>query len=97
MSDIAILITAIVSALGVMGSGVAWLWAKVEARFKAVEAKLEECERRENRQKDIAFVYLRVIDLLMEHIETRVRGNHPVLDKARALLDDLKERHGDKP
>ena len=85
------------TALTAVGGGIAWLWNKVEARFLAVEAKLAECERRENRQKDVGFVYLRVIDLLMEHIEARVRGNHPVLDKARSLLDELKEKHGDKP
>ncbi|MBA4010073.1 MAG: hypothetical protein C0486_15010 [Erythrobacter sp.] len=103
MSDLAAIITAGVGALGTLGGGVTWLWARVEKRFSEVERKLEACERREAdstkrertlemSMRDQAAKHVTVIELLWQEIERRSRGApNAVLGRARKLLDDLKE------
>ena len=44
---IAEIITASGIALGTLGGGVAFVWNKVEQRFKHIEAQLLECQKRE--------------------------------------------------
>jgi hypothetical protein len=97
VSEIAVLITSVVGALTAAGGAVTWLWAKVEARFKDVEQKLEDCEKRELRQKDTTAKHLIVIELLWQEVERRTRGPNPVLERAGKLLDDLKQAQEKKP
>jgi hypothetical protein len=97
------LLTAIVGALVALGSGVAWLWARVEKGFKEVKRELEACRQREaDATKSEAALkvalrereakHLTVIELLWQEIERRSRGApNAVLGRARKLLDDLKE------
>lgn len=94
------IITAVVGGGGVLtvvGGGIKFIWNKLEARFAKIEKELEECRRREHasikreadsrvrREKQIT-----VIELLWQ----KVREFDPtaaVLDRAKHLLDELKE------
>jgi len=91
VSEIAALITAVTGLLVALGGGVVWLWARVEKRFASVEAKLDECERREARHLKTAAAHLTVIELLWQEVKRRTRGANDVLERAEKLLDDLKK------
>jgi len=77
--------------LTVIGSGVAFVWNKVEARFTSIETKLDECERRELDSTERRATLLTVIELLWG----KVREFDPeadVLGRAKDLLDKLKRK-----
>lgn len=86
MSDIAALITAIVTPLG---GAIAFVWIKLEARFKSIEERLEECRLREIESQRRSTVKLTVIELLWQEIE-RSTPDNAVLRRAKRLLDGLK-------
>lgn len=94
MSDLAAIITAGVGALGTVGGGVTWLWARVEKRFDEVETKLAACEKRESDQREINAKHLIVIELLWQDVKRRSRGASDVLERCGKLLDDLKKDEG---
>lgn len=86
MSDTAALITAVVTPLG---GAIAFVWIKIETRFKSIEARLEECRLRELDSQRRSTVKLTVIELLWQEIERNGTDN-PVLRRAKRLLDGLK-------
>lgn len=92
MSDLSEVITAVVAAAGVCGSGIGFIWHKVERRFAEIELKLEACESREDEGQKRRARQLIVIELLWQEIE-RLAPDGPmpkVLARAKQLLDDLK-------
>lgn len=96
-------LTALGVFLAVIGSGVKWLWDKIEARFEKIEAQLAECEARENRSDKRRVKMWRIIDILMDALED-VEPKNRMLNRARELLGSLKEdeeheleRHSDVP
>lgn len=84
-------------ALATIGAGVKFIWDKIEARFTKIEAELAECrarevaaiqrdaDSRERRAKQIT-----VIELLWQKVKELDPGA-AVLDRAKHLLDELKE------
>lgn len=103
MSELAAIITAGTGAVGLLGTGIGFLWRRVEKGFTKIEGELEACRQREadssKRERklelmlrDQAAKHITVIELLWQEIERRSRGAaNPVLGRARRLLDDLKE------
>ena len=91
MNDVPAIVGSIVTALGTVGAGIAWLWNRVEKRFTEVEKKLEACERREGKQSAVIGKHLIVIELLWQEVDRRSRGTSPVLERSKRLLEDLKE------
>lgn len=89
--EIAGLITAIVGVLGALGTGVKFLWDKIEKRFTCIEEELDKCRQRELKAKDMGAVHLTVIELLWAEL-TRHDPQSSVLDRAKTLLDRLKLR-----
>lgn len=94
------IVTAIVGGGGVLtvvGGGIKFVWNKLEARFAKIEKELEECRRREvaslrreaesnvRRAKQIT-----VIELLWQKVK-ELDPAAAVLDRAKHLLDELKE------
>ncbi|HQS71624.1 MULTISPECIES: hypothetical protein [unclassified Novosphingobium] len=94
------MITAILGgtgALATIGGGVKFVWAKIEARFTKIETELAECRAREklaaqrdadNRERRAK--QLTVIELLWQKVKD-LDPRAPVLDRAKHLLDELKE------
>jgi Na+-translocating ferredoxin:NAD+ oxidoreductase RnfC subunit len=84
-------------ALATIGAGVKFIWDKIEARFTKIEAELAECrarelmavkreaDSRERRAKQIT-----VIELLWQKVKD-IDPSAAVLDRAKHLLDELKE------
>lgn len=107
MSEMAELLTAIVTLLTALGGGVAWLWRRVESGLKELKAEVEACRAREaeaaKREERLRAAlrereakHLTVIELLWQEVERRARGApNAVLSRARKLLDDLKEEAND--
>jgi len=96
MSDLAAIITAGSGAVGLLGGGIAWLWARVEKGFAKHELDLAECRQRERKfelaMKVTGAKYVTVIELLWQEIERLVDGEpNAVLGRARKKLDELKE------
>lgn len=74
-----------------------FIWAKIEARFTKIETELAECRAREsaaaqrdadNRERRAK--QLTVIELLWQKVKD-LDPRAPVLDRAKHLLDELKE------
>lgn len=91
-------------ALTVIGGGVAFVWNKIEQRardrekqnerrFTKIEGDLELCEERERQSLGRRSVQLTVIELLWQEVMRHAPGS-TVLDRAKHLLDELKE-HAD--
>lgn len=103
MSELAAIITAGTGAVGLLGGGFAWLWARVEKGFDKVESELAACRARETESsrreaklivqvRETSAKHITVIELLWQEVERRSRGSpNAVLTRARKLLDDLKE------
>jgi hypothetical protein len=80
------------TALATVGGGIAFVWNKVEKRFADIEAKLAECQAREEASNERRGVQLTVIELLWLELK-RVAPDADVLGRAKKLLDDLKTRN----
>lgn len=84
-------------ALAAIGGGIRFVWNKLEARFTNIEKELAECrarellaikreaDSRERRAKQIT-----VIELLWQKVKD-LDPRAQVLDRAKHLLDELKE------
>ena len=100
MSELSEVITAAVVAFGTVGTGIAFIWNKIErredkaeTRFVEIEAKLDQCERREDEGQERRARLLIVIELLWQEL-VRIAPDTPVLKRARRLLDNLKLPEG---
>ena len=103
MSEMADLISALFGAGGALvtaGGGLHWVWSKVEARFRVLEAKVEaaekaldECRQHEADSRERRAIQLIVIELLWSKIQ-ELDPKAAVLARAKKLLDDLKENTG---
>lgn len=103
MSELAAIITAGTGAVGLLGGGITWLWARVEEGFQEIRADLKDCQEREaeSTKREAALLgtlretsarHVTVIELLWQEVERRSRGApNAVLGRARKLLDELKE------
>ena len=83
------LIAGLIAAAVPVGSGIGFVWHKLEKRFSSIEERLEECRLREIESQRRSQVKLTVIELLWQEIERNTPGN-AVLRRARRLLDGLK-------
>lgn len=90
--EIAGLITAVVGLLGAGGTGIKFLWDKIEKRFTHIEGELEKCREREEKTKDHRAIHLTVIELIWAELR-RFDPQSLVLVRAKELLDDLKEKN----
>lgn len=81
-----------VSALAPLGAAGAFIWNKIDQRFKDIDAKLDECETRERDSLERRAVQLTVIELLWQEVK-RLAPGADVLQRAKKLLDDLKDQN----
>lgn len=103
MSELAAIITAGTGAVGLLGTGIGFLWRRVEKGFREVKHDLEACQKREAESskreanlrialRETSAKHVTVIELLWQEVERRSRGTpNAVLGRARKLLNDLKE------
>lgn len=99
MTDLAAIITALTGTAVSVGAAVRFVWGKVETRFAQIEAKLDECEKREDTDRERRAVQLTVIELLWREVEMSAPES-PVLIRAKRLLDRLKTQQredGERP
>lgn len=80
------------AALGSIGGGIAWLWDKIDKRFREIEAKLAACEEREGAGLVRRERMLTAIELMWQEIE-RVAPGSVVLLRVKKLLADLKQQY----
>jgi hypothetical protein len=98
VTDLSTILTAAGISLPTIGTGIAFAWSKwdqakskTEARFVAIEGKLDECKDREDRAKERSYGLLTVIELLWQDIRGLTGGKEtPAQKRARRLLDGLK-------
>lgn len=89
--EAAALIVAGTGVLGAVGATGKFLWNKVEARFVAIDAKLEACELREKAGLDRSAAHVSVIELLWQEVERLSPEGSRALTRAGKLLADLKK------
>jgi len=89
--DIPAPIIAVTGILTPLGAAIAYLWAKVESRFKAIEKQLAECERRDLRNTRALTLYETALTVVMDELE-RHNAASPALAQARKLLHQLSEK-----
>ena len=82
MTDWAAIIVAVSGLMGTLGGAVSWLWLKLERRLTRLEADVRQCE-------DKRGIQLTVIELLWAELK-RLAPDTPIFDRAKRLLDDLK-------
>lgn len=107
MSITAEVITAVAGGGGFLvpaGGAIAFVWNKIErravvrekaneARFTKIEQDLAECRRREVESQERRAIQLTVIELLWAKVKELDPSAH-VLDRAKHLLDELKQKSG---
>lgn len=90
MNDWVAIIGGGVGTLTTIGGAIAFVWNKIERRFEKIECDLGKCEERERQSMSREAVKLTVVELLWQEV-MRHAPTSPVLDRAKRLLDDLKE------
>lgn len=88
--ELATVIVASTAALTAFGGGAKFLWDKIEARFVAIDYKLEACERREADGKERSAAHVTVIELLWQEVERLSPDGSKALTRALKLLGELK-------
>lgn len=83
------LITALVGVLGALGAAARFVWNKLERRFTEIEAKLEECHKREQDSQHRRGILNLAIELLWQEVE-RLAPKSRALGRVRKHLDELK-------
>ena len=89
MSAAAELVLSGVAVMGALGAAGKFVWNKLESRFQAIDAALEQCHTREIASQERRAVQLTVIELLWQEVKRHLPDS-PVLARARHLLDELK-------
>lgn len=79
--------------VGSVGTGIAFVWNKIEKRFAAIERELKQCEVRERVTQKRSAVHITVIELLLVGMKRQrpSKAQNQTLDRARELLDGLKK------
>lgn len=90
MSDLPTLITAATAFLVPAGGAGAFVWRKVEARFKDLDRKLEICEQRDRNGHSRRETYIAIIELLWREVD-RLDPASRTLKRCKHLIDDLKK------
>lgn len=104
MSITAEMITAIAGMLATGGGAIRFVWNKIEKRavaqetanelrFIRIERDLAECRKREVESQERRAIQLTVIELLWAKVKEFDPSAH-VLDRAKHLLDELKQKSG---
>ncbi len=107
MSTTAEVITAVAGGGGFLlpaGGAIAFIWNKIEkravareakneTRFARIEGDLAECRRREEESQQRRAIQLTVIELLWAKVK-EFDPSAPVLERAKHLLDELKQKSG---
>lgn len=86
----------VVGILTPIGTAIAFVWNKVEKRFTSIETKLEECQAREDASQERRGVLVTVAELLWSEVKRLSPSGtkSPTLNRARKLLDDIRELPG---
>lgn len=71
------------------GTAAAFVWRKIEARFKAMERKLDACERHRDEDQDRREKHVAIIELLWQEVD-RIDPDSRTLKRCKHLLDQLK-------
>lgn len=95
MSDV---VVAVLSggSLATTGAGIAFVWNKIEARFRSIEEQQRQCERRDRRNQQRIGLLKSVVEILLAKVQD-LAPHAPVLSRARELLNDQRslERQDD--
>ena len=78
------------------GAGIAWIWNRIDKRFRAIDLELEKCRDREVESIERRGIQLAVIELLWAEL-VRIAPQTPVLTRGKKLLDQLKDQVEGKP
>ena len=73
-----------------LGGGIAFIWRKVEVRFKEMDRKLEKCEQRDRNSQSRREKHLAIIELLWREVD-RLDPTSRALKRCKHLVDELKK------
>jgi hypothetical protein len=90
LSQASDLITAAGVSLPTIGTGIAWIWRKMERRFEHIEVELKACRDREVASHERRAIQRTVIELLWQEVE-RFAPHSSTLGRAKHLLERLKD------
>ena len=71
--------------LAAIGGGIAFVWNKIDGRFKAIEVKLQQCERRDRRGRKQVALLMSAVEILLAKVQD-LAPDSPVIARVRELL-----------
>jgi hypothetical protein len=80
----------LIAVLTPVGGAAAFVWNKVEKRFRELDRKLEKCEQRDRNSQSRREKHVAIIELLWREVD-RLDPSSRALRRARHLIDDLKK------
>ena len=88
-SELSSAVTAGVSVAGLLGSGIAFLWVRVEWNNKKIKDELRHCEERGDIGREHRATLTTVLELVWAEL-ARVAPNAKIFKRAKVLMDQLK-------
>jgi hypothetical protein len=94
VSDISGLISAGVAVASVLGSGMVFLWGRVEFNNRKIHRELTKCHEREHLGRERRGTLMIVIELLWQEVTHLLPEQQEswTLTRAKKLLDDIKRQ-----
>jgi hypothetical protein len=91
LSDYSSVVIAGITAVSTLGSGIAFVWARLEYTNKKTQIALKKCEEREQFSRERRAALTTVIELLWQEIK-RLSPASEVLRRSKRLLDDIRHK-----
>ncbi|MGN6124373.1 MAG: hypothetical protein ACTHOJ_15635 [Sphingomonas oligoaromativorans] len=85
--DIPATITACGGALTTIGGACAWIWRKIEHRFREIESKLAECKEQHQHAHSLAEKLWTCVQIMVQELEAH-GSSSPALAIVRRILRD---------
>ena len=71
--------------LATIGGGIAFVWNKIDGRFKSIEAKLVQCERRDRRSRKQIGLLMSAVEISLAKLQ-ELAPDAPVIARILGLL-----------
>jgi len=92
ISEVSSIVSTGIAVAGFLGSGIVFLWGRVEFNNRKIQRELHKCHDREVKGRERRGILMTVIELLWQEVNHLLpqSGNSMVLDRAKKLLDGIK-------
>ena len=89
-AEITAIAAAVVSIGGAIGAVGKFVWNKIEARFAAIEASLEECRERSDLSEKRRNILITIIEVLKQEFRHHLPNENAALGRADELMEEYR-------